>query len=189
MHTSTITRASLLSLLTLSMLAPCAHAQEAMYTAAATMPGPGNLLLRVQPHYFRYGSNPVTGSDNTSVYSVMNTLQIGLVKDLSLTIDAPITVKEYDFPTRPTDNDAGIEDVDFMLKWRFYRSDPGGIDTTRAAVLFGAKADTDEEFNLDPHLGVVFTQVAGHAGHPENEACDRMAVEAYKQLKARLGLR
>lgn len=36
---------------------------------------------------------------------------------------------------------------------------------------------------------VAFTQVAGHAGHPENEACDRMAVEAYKELKARLGLR
>jgi ribonuclease HI len=26
------------------------------------------------------------------------------------------------------------------------------------------------------------THVLGHRGHPENEACDRMAVEAYKQL-------
>jgi ribonuclease HI len=28
-----------------------------------------------------------------------------------------------------------------------------------------------------------FTHVAGHAGHTENEQCDRMAVEAYKALK------
>jgi ribonuclease HI len=28
------------------------------------------------------------------------------------------------------------------------------------------------------------THVLGHNGHPENEACDRMAVDAYKQLVA-----
>jgi ribonuclease HI len=27
------------------------------------------------------------------------------------------------------------------------------------------------------------THVLGHRGHPENEACDRMAVEAYKRLR------
>ncbi|WP_165229810.1 ribonuclease HI [Aquisphaera insulae] len=30
---------------------------------------------------------------------------------------------------------------------------------------------------------VKVTHVLGHRGHPENEACDRMAVEAYKELK------
>ena len=30
------------------------------------------------------------------------------------------------------------------------------------------------------------THVLGHQGHPENEACDRMAVEAYKRLKEEL---
>jgi ribonuclease HI len=28
-----------------------------------------------------------------------------------------------------------------------------------------------------------FTHVAGHSGHAENEACDQMAVEAYKELQ------
>jgi ribonuclease HI len=28
-----------------------------------------------------------------------------------------------------------------------------------------------------------FTHVAGHSGHAENEQCDRMAVEAYKELQ------
>jgi ribonuclease HI len=30
-----------------------------------------------------------------------------------------------------------------------------------------------------------FAHVAGHSGHPENEACDRMAVAAYKRLQGR----
>ena len=39
---------------------------------------------------------------------------------------------------------------------------------------------------IDSLLGihqVRVTHVLGHQGHPENEACDRMAVEAYKRLK------
>ena len=31
---------------------------------------------------------------------------------------------------------------------------------------------------MEPH-DVSFHWVRGHAGHPENERCDRMAVEAY----------
>jgi ribonuclease HI len=40
---------------------------------------------------------------------------------------------------------------------------------------------------LDELLGmhhVRVTHVLGHAGHPENEACDRMAVGAYRELQA-----
>jgi ribonuclease HI len=33
---------------------------------------------------------------------------------------------------------------------------------------------------------VKMKHVLGHRGHPENEACDRMAVEAYKRLKEEL---
>jgi ribonuclease HI len=42
---------------------------------------------------------------------------------------------------------------------------------------------------IDSLLGVHqvrVTHVLGHRGHPENEACDRMAVEAYKRLKEEL---
>jgi ribonuclease HI len=30
---------------------------------------------------------------------------------------------------------------------------------------------------------VRFSYVAGHSGHPENEECDRLAVEAYRELQ------
>ena len=34
---------------------------------------------------------------------------------------------------------------------------------------------------------VSFEHVRGHAGHPENEACDRMAVAAIKKIRSRSG--
>ena len=46
-------------------------------------------------------------------------------------------------------------------------------------------ANVDLWQRLDSLLGVHkvrVTHVLGHRGHPENEACDRMAVAAYKQL-------
>jgi ribonuclease HI len=46
-------------------------------------------------------------------------------------------------------------------------------------------ANVDLWQKVDSLLGVHnvrVTHVLGHRGHPENEACDRMAVEAYKQL-------
>ena len=35
---------------------------------------------------------------------------------------------------------------------------------------------------------VRFTHVAGHSGHPENERCDQLAVEAYRDLQRRGGV-
>ncbi len=46
-------------------------------------------------------------------------------------------------------------------------------------------ANVDLWQRIDSLLGehkVRVTHVLGHRGHPENEACDRMAVEAYKKL-------
>lgn len=44
----------------------------------------------------------------------------------------------------------------------------------------------DEQITLHQ---VTVTHVLGHRGHPENEACDRMAVAAYKELIQEAGLR
>ncbi|MBO6238755.1 MAG: ribonuclease HI, partial [Bacteroidales bacterium] len=34
---------------------------------------------------------------------------------------------------------------------------------------------------LAAHFRLQFTWIKGHAGHPENERCDRLAVAAYSQ--------
>jgi len=36
---------------------------------------------------------------------------------------------------------------------------------------------------LTAHHQIVFTHVRGHAGHPENERCDELAVAAYQQYR------
>jgi hypothetical protein len=153
--------------LALASLLPVASAsaQEAMYTAAATMPSPGTLLVREQFHWYRYDDHPLDGSTRTDRFEFLSTAYIGLVRDLALNVDVPIEVTDRAFPPPGRDDsDASIPEVDLTFKWRFLRDDPGDIDTVRAALLFGASVNTEENFEVNPHLGVVFTKVWGRHG-------------------------
>lgn len=142
-----------------------ASAQEAMYTAAATMPSPGVGVLRQQFHFWRYGSDPVGGALSVDRLELLNTLQLGLIRDVSLTIESPLETR---LAKRPTDGGTTtttqLTDVDLMLKWRLFQSDPGGVDTKRFAVMGGTRLRTDEQFGADPHIGAVYTQVMGLHG-------------------------
>lgn len=144
-----------------------AKAQEAMYTQAATMPGPGDLILREQFHIFQYGSNPTSGTESTKLYVLETNLQYGIVKDLSLTVRVPM---EHELDTRLVrggsgeDSGSGFDDLDVMLKYRFYRHDTGGVDTLRAAAIVGAEIDTDDHITVNPHIGAVVTMVRGRHG-------------------------
>lgn len=154
--------ASTLLALTLSSTA---MAQEAMYTAAATMPSPGVSVFRQQLHFFSYSSSPTEGFDRAERYELKQTLQYGLIKDLSLTIDAPLEFQHVKY-SRATEYDSSLNlsEVDLTLKWRIYQDDPRGIDTTRIALLAGTRLRTDGRFSADPHLGAVYTQVLGRHG-------------------------
>ncbi|MBL0871572.1 MAG: hypothetical protein IBJ18_13450 [Phycisphaerales bacterium] len=135
-------------------------AQEAMYTAAATMPSPGVYVLRQQYHWFSYSSSPSEGTDRAQRLEVKSSLQYGLVKDLSLTLDVPVEYTSVKYANRQdTDDSVGVDDLDLTLKWRFYQNDPGGIDTIRIALLGGARLRTEGRFSTDPHVGIVYTQV------------------------------
>jgi ribonuclease HI len=71
--------------------------------------------------------------------------------------------------------------AEWMPKWKkngWRRKDSGGFKPVMNADLWQ---------RLDALLAghtVRVTHVLGHRGHPENEACDRMAVAAYKALVA-----
>lgn len=159
-----ITRAPALGVLLL--LAAPAAAQEAMYTQAATMPSPGTFILRPAFHFYRFGSNPIAGTQSTDRYIADTSLQMGLDRGLSLTIDAPVETKVSRDAQGRSDSDSEVEEVDFTLKWRFYQDDSGGIDTFRIALLGGVHLDTSRrnDFNANPHLGIVFTKVFGQHG-------------------------
>jgi hypothetical protein len=149
-------------------------AQEAMETEAATMPSPGIFTLRPQFHYQRFGQRPDVEnggilSESEDKYEADVGLQYGLFRDWSLMLEVPVIFERTDFPGGGSQDDLGVEDLDASLKWRFYRKDSGGIDTTRAALIFGAKiASGDSEAfssqSVNPHIGAVITIVKGRHG-------------------------
>lgn len=159
-----------LLIITLASLlhAHVARAQEAMYTAAATMPSPGVFVFREQFHYFRYGRNPNTGSDHTDQYEFRSGLAFGLDRGLALSLEVPLELRDT-VTGRDNDWDKGVEDLDLMLKWRIYKDDSGGIDTLRVALMAGINfaSGDDSDFSsqsVNPHLGVVLTKVWGRHG-------------------------
>lgn len=156
---------------TIALAASSAAAQEAMYTEAATMPSPGTFVLREMFHYSEHGRNPDTGSEKTKRYEWLHSLQIGLVRDLSLKIDVPMEWRTEENFSDGSDDDSsfGVSQIDIMFKWRFFKDDSGGIDTTRAALMFGAEVPSGDgpDFSgnsVNPMIGAVVTKVWGRHG-------------------------
>lgn len=155
---------TLAAIAAMSIAASAARAQEAMYTAAATMPSPGTFWLRTQPHYFRFGSNPISGTDHTERFEVMNTAAYGLARGLAVFIDAPVTHRVDTLADGSEDSQTGLESLDVMFKWRVYKADSGGIDTLRAALMGGVMTSLEGDVHADPMIGGVVTRVKGRHG-------------------------
>ncbi len=150
-------------------LASTVWAQEAMSTAAATMPSPGITIVRPQLNYQKFGTNPQDGTLSTDRYQLSTSIQTGLARGLSLTLDFGAGVDNNQDAAGNKHLDKGVEDIDIYLKYRVYKNDTGGIDTVRAAVIFGAEFPSGDDGNfssdsVDPHAGVVLTIVRGRHG-------------------------
>ncbi|HYF14382.1 MAG TPA: hypothetical protein VD971_04835 [Phycisphaerales bacterium] len=146
------------------------HAQESMYTAAATMPSPTVAIVRPQFHLFEYGINPNdTDERRSQVYEASLGFAYGLARDWALYLEAPMSIEREDLANGETETDKGVEDIDAMVKWRFYKNDTGGVNTARAALMVGARVASgdDEDYSsgsVNPHAGVVLTNVVGRHG-------------------------
>src|SRR6185295_1400974 len=163
--------ASLILIATCLMVgANTARAQEAMYTAAATMPSPHVALLREQLNFTRFGRDPNTNVRHTENVDLDTSLSLGLARGLALYVDMPGGLRwQTDDATGVQHHDHGLADPDVMLKWRVYQNDSGGIDTARVALMGGAKfaSGDDHDYSsgsLNPHVGAVFTMVRGRSG-------------------------
>lgn len=155
-------------LLVIGLAQATSLAQEAMYTAAATMPSPGVTVFREQFHYFRYGSNPNTGSEHTDQYEFRSSIAYGLDRAWALSLEVPLEVRDV-VTGRDNDWDKGVEDLDLTLKYRIYKDDSGGIDTLRIALMAGINfaSGDDSDFSsqsVNPHMGIVLTKVWGRHG-------------------------
>lgn len=156
-------------LIACSVSADGALAQEAMYTNAATMPSRDVWVVRPQFNYYQFGANPGDGSTKTEVYEAVTSVQYGIARGWSLTLDIPVQWRTQEFADGREDSDKGVDDLDAMFKYRFYKDDTGGVDTLRAAALFGARfaSGDDHDFSsqsVNPHFGAVVTMVRGRHG-------------------------
>lgn len=150
-------------------LASAVLAQEAMYTQAATMPGPGSFIVREQLHWFRYGTNPITGDKREDLFEASTSFNIGLVRALAVTVDVPAALKRTQGRTGSTQSAVGVEDFGVLFKYRVAMDNPGGVDTTRFALLGGADITSGDNSNfasqsVNPRLGAVYTRVRGRHG-------------------------
>lgn len=160
---------SLAAAAVLAVAAGAAHAQEAMYTAAATMPSPGAFLIRQQIHFEKFGADVDEGIAETEKWEAMTGLQIGLAEALSVMLELPLAYEDRKSSGGEWDADKGVEDLHATFKYRIYMKNPGGVDTTRIALMAGAAfaSGDDDDFSsqtVNPHFGAVYTQVFGRHG-------------------------
>lgn len=170
-------------------LAPLAEAQESFFTDAATLPAPGKVIARTSVAYRSFGRDE-SGLGRRG-YSVMsnNSLQLGLAPELSLTLDVPVSYRDYTQnpvagapdhihsnppstpnadPTASRITDTVVDDFTLIAKWRFWRSDTGPLDTTRLALLLGAEfpaGSTHSSDSVDPIAGIALTAIRKRHGY------------------------
>lgn len=155
---------TLLPFAALTLIASSANAQEAMYTAAATMPSPDTYVYRPMLHLWSYTDNPATGEGDFTRLELANRLSYGIARDWAASLELRAILDDVDQPSGTSDTDPGLDSLELEFKYRFYKHDSGGIDTTRAALLFGGDFDVDSEFSANPFVGAVLTVVQGRHG-------------------------
>lgn len=147
-------------------------AQEPINAAdSATQPSPGHAIFKEQFRYYsldlRDGPRDRRGDIQDSVFQ--STLNIGLLKDVMLSLRAPTVLRDRDFDGMRGDDDAeGVGDLTALAKWRIYRNDSAALDSARLSLLGGAVIRTgDGPFTSDaynPVLGAAYTQIRGRHG-------------------------
>lgn len=148
----------------IGVFASAALAQEAMYTTAATMPSPHTFVYKPMVHYWRFGSNPNNTDTGTDRYETSHNLAYGLDRGWAAYLDIPAHIDISKQTGGGDETDAEIEQVEASVKYRFTQNDSGGINTVRAAAVFGANLAVDGDFALNPKVGGVVTIVQGKHG-------------------------
>lgn len=164
-----------------------AHAQESFFTDAATLPAPGRWVVREMIVYRGVGRDDSgLGRRGYAVFS-HTTLQYGLAPELSLTLDVPVSYRDYRLsprPDAPPDHhhagllplqttsavritDVAVDDFSLMAKYRFLRHDTGPLDTLRVALIAGVELPTgtaESSDSVDLIVGVASTLIRDRHG-------------------------
>jgi len=150
-------------------LGTVAIAQEPINTTAATQPGVGRLVIREQFRWLESNEGFEPGAGETTEFQSWTSVFYGLRHDFALGAELPIRALDIS----PGDDDLDHGSPRFLAKWRFHRADLEALDTERASLIAGVRAETDDELSLtpgfasdsnDPILGAVYTTVRGRRG-------------------------
>jgi hypothetical protein len=137
---------------------------------SATSPSPGRVILKEQFRFERLEleTGPRRRRGEISDYTLATTVNIGLLRDTSLSLRFPAVYRDRERGDGGTDRDVGVGDGTVLVKQRIWRHDGGALDTQRLSVFGGAAVRTgdgpftDDAYN--PLAGLAYTQIAGRHG-------------------------
>lgn len=149
------------------VLAGCASvaaAQESTSTPAATQPAVDAVALRETLRLTSSRRDPRTGEDRQTQLISETTASVGLLGNLSLTLDIPVVLADRRrTPSGLRDTDSGVADFSVYAKWRIYQLDSSPVNTLRLSLVGGLELPTgDGRFSsdsVDPLFGIVLTSV------------------------------
>lgn len=160
---------TLIGVLAVAVSSTGAWAQEAMHTAAATMPSPGVFVVRPMIGFSQYGRDEANGVAKTEQVEALASVQYGFARAWSATLDIPAAWRDQRLLDGSADSDQGVSDLDVTFKHRFYKDDTTGVNTVRAVALIGGRfaSGDDHDFSgmsFNPHIGAAVTLVQGRHG-------------------------
>lgn len=145
-----------------------AQAQEALSTPAATMPGPGSTMVRLQFMAMRFDEGPSGAPRDGREFLVQTMATYGVAPGQAIDVRVPFVVRSLDFSGGADVDDEGIGDPAIAWRARVWKEDTSPIDTSRVVVSVGAElpvGDRDvSSHSFDPFAGVAYTQIRGHHG-------------------------
>lgn len=145
-----------------------AHAQEASFTPAATMPGPGAWVSHVMMAGSTYTSTGPQGVDGYLMqWNAM--AMLGIAPGVAIEGNMPVyngTIGSNDPAKRIQGTGLGNLEVD--VKLRLLKIDFNAIDTLRVAATVGAQLPTGTDLygadSVNPYLGTAMTWITGRNG-------------------------
>lgn len=147
--------------------AAVARGQEATNTPAATQPAEGRFSLRQKLQFSTLGDDPSPEQREIDKFIATTSLTYGLRRDVSLTLDLPLTYSVED-GLAGEDRDFGLADPAVTVKYRPVQIDLNPVDSVRLAVFGGVEFPSGDgdlsSHSVDPFIGGVFTAILGRHG-------------------------
>ncbi len=151
------------------LAAPAAFAQESPNIRSATLPSPGNLVLRLSGNAYLFNGGG-------ALYEERLRLATGILPELGVEAQLPFYQTDLDATeaaeTGTDPHAAGLGDLEIDFKLRILRLDTGPVDTFRLALLGGLELPTSTagfgSSGVVPNAGIAANWISGRHGISAN---------------------